>query len=271
MKKLLCLFTVVAWCSISFAKDLEGWPKFKSDLRPVLIFVFVATWAVTFIVGMIRRKKRTQAMAAMAQTIGFKFEGSEWCDPSRAERMTTALFEKGHGKRFRNIMTGIFAGFDTSLFDYSFTSGTGEGSKTQTQSVVVFSQDLPLPRFELRPEGLLDVIGNALTHKDIKFSSHPQFSGRYVLRGAEEEKVRELFTPELLTFLEGLPPDYLGPAPEAKWQIEGDRGALVLYRRDLTVAPEEVRPFLEGASSIAKTFFNCCGLKKPADQHSYRA
>jgi hypothetical protein len=203
----------------------------------------------------IQARKRTQSLQAAAQDMGFIFEGEDWSDRTQAPQLDAVLFGKGSRQRFVNIMTGAVGGFKTSLFDYSFTVGGGKSSNTLTQTVAAFSQELWLPLFEMRREVFFDRIGDAFVHKDINFDSHPEFSERYLLRGAEQDKIRELFTPALLTFLQGL-------SPEDKWHIEGVGATLILYRSDVTVGAGEIRPFLD-ETSLARTFFGSCGLKKP--------
>ena len=114
-----------------------------------------------------------------------------------------------------------------------------------------------MPVFELRPEGILDRVADVFTHKDIDFDSNPGFSHRFLLRGLEIERVRELFAPPLLTFFEGLPTD-------EKWHVEGDGYTLILYRSNVIASAEEIQPILERTSRMAKTFFGCCGRTKSA-------
>ncbi len=210
---------------------------------------------ISIIVRQIFAKKRTQALQTTAQEMGFTFEGAEWNDPSHAPRLNMPLFDRGSGRQFRNIMTGTAAGLKVSLFDYSFTTGGGKNSHTWTQTVAAFTQELSLPDFALRPEGFFDRIGEVFLHSDIDFDSHPDFSHRCLLRGPDEQKIRQLFSPALLSFCEALPPDY-------KWHIEGGGPSLVVYRSDATVNPTQVRTFLDETSSIASNFFSSCGLKR---------
>ena len=206
---------------------------------------------VLWIIASRQAKKRTQALEAVAAEIGFRFDGN---DQSSAIQVRTALFNKGSGRKFRNIMNGVSSGLKASLFDYSYTISSDKSSSTYRQTVAAFVQDLGLPLFEVRPEGLMDRVGEMFVHQDINFDSHPRFSRRYALRGKEEGKIRELFTPALLSLLEGLP-------AEKKWHIEGSDLTLLLYMQGKTVKPEEVRPFLEETSSLAQTFFASCGAK----------
>lgn len=227
--------------------------KFNSYLIVATVVVFI----IFIVLRQIQAKRRTQALISLAPAIGFTFEGDGWSDPSRAQRLQMPLFDRGHSRKFRNVMAGQFGGFDTSLFDYWYTTGGGKSSNTWTQTVVALTQDLWLPVFELRPEGVLDRVADAFTHKDIDFESNPGFSHRYLLRGPEGDKVRELFAPPLLTFLEGLP-------TEEKWHMEGDGHTLILYRSNVIVSAEEIQPLLDRTTAMARTFFSSCGQTKSA-------
>jgi hypothetical protein len=221
-------------------------------VSPYWVFALFIVIAITlWILSSVQAKKRTQALEAVAAEIGLNFAGN---DQSRAIQVRTALFNKGSSRKFRNIMNGASAGFQASLFDYSYTISTGRSSSTYTQTVAAFVQNISLPLFELRPENFMHKVSEVFVHRDINFDSHPEFSRRFVLRGKEEDKIRELFTPALLTFLEAL-------APEKKWHIEGSEFTLLLYRAGNTVKSDEIRTFLDESSLIAQTFFTSCGLR----------
>ena len=198
--------------------------------------------------GFVQARKRTAALQVAAPEIGFTFEGDR-TSAALAQQLVTALFKRGSAGEPKNVMTGIVAGFLTSLFDYSYTISTGKSSSTITQTVAAYSQDRPLPFFEMRPENFLDRIGDAFVHKDIDFESHPDFSHRYLLRGPDQDEIRNLFSPSLLTFLGGLP-------AEDKWHIESAGVTLILYRAGVEVGAEALRSFLEETSSVAKAFLS---------------
>ena len=215
--------------------------------------VIVAIWALVKTLG----RKRTQALADAAVRIGFVFGGEEWPDKRRAPVLETALFGKGHGREVKNILAGSAAGFRASLFDYTFIQGTGRNSQRYTQTVAAFSKDgASLPYFELRPANLLSRAWDAVAHKDIRFDANPEFAQRYVLRGALPEKVRELFTPGLISFVEGLD-------TRENWHIEGVDDTLVIYRMSKKVAPEKLRDFLDQTSAIASGFFSFAATAAP--------
>ena len=217
----------------------------------VTIVVVVAV----VVVGKILAQKRTAALQAAAQAIGFSFVGDVWSQEPEAPRLGTSLFERGSRPRFANIMAGMTSGLQTRVFDYSYTVGSGKSSSTHTQTVAAYSQGLRLPRFELRPEGFLDRVTEAFVHLDIDFDSNPEFSRRYFLRGTDEDGIRKLFSPALITFLEQLSTD-------EKWHVEGNLATLVIYRANATVKADELRAFVDKTSAMAAEFFRSPGMMK---------
>jgi hypothetical protein len=153
-------------------------------------------------------------------------------------------------------MTGSSSGLRVSLFDYSFVVGSGRNSHTYAQTVAIFSKSgTVLPEFEMRPEGIMQKIGEIFVHKNITFDSRPEFSRRYQLRSPETDKTRELFTPALLSFLEGLD-------PKKKWRLEAFAETLIVYRMSKRAKPEEFRAFLEETGSLANSFLSLSSLTK---------
>jgi hypothetical protein len=205
--------------------------------------------ALVFIFTRKQTRKRALEMQAAAQQIGLTFFGD---DQTHAISIRTALFGRGGARRFRNIMNGSYAGFEASLFDYSYTISTGKSSSTVTQTVVAFIQKLPVPVFDLHHEGFFDRVGDVFLRNDIDFESNPEFSRRYHLSGDEKDRIRELFASGLLTYLEALP-------AESKWHIEGCGFTLLLYRSGSKVDAEQIRPFLDETSSIMRSFVASCG------------
>lgn len=212
----------------------------------LLIIVIVA-------VGRIQAKKRTAALALVAQELGFDFRGTVQRDAVLTPHIGTALFERGRSRKFRNLMTGSYAGFRTSTFDYTFTIRIGRRSITYIQTVIAFSKESAfLPKFDMQPEGVLQKIGDVFVRKDINFDSHPEFSRSYQLRSPEVDKTRRLFSPPLLSFIEGLD-------RKRKWRLEGLGNTLIVYRLGMRAKPDNYRTHLEQTSSIASSFFSLAG------------
>ena len=230
------------------------------NLPPAFIGMFVAFIALGIgfsVLASAQAKKRAQALQNFAQENGLEFSAGGLTPPIGAQ---TALFSRGDSGKFLNIMTGKWGSLNITAFDYKYTISSGKNSSTFVQTVAAFTPQSPLPWFELRPEGFLDRVGEVFVHRDINFDSNPQFSRRYMLRGKDkdEDAVRTLFAPALLSYLE------MRPAGD-QIHIEGEGTTLLLYRANVKVAVEKLRSFLDETGEIASTFFSSCG--KPMSQN----
>ena len=134
---------------------------------------------------------------------------------------------------------------EVGIFEYQYTIGSGRHRRTVRQSVIYFrSPELNLPQFALRPENLFHNIGGVFGYQDIDFDSHPQFSKKYLLRGNDEQKVRELFATEVLGFFEG----------QDGISTKGGGDQLIFYRLGKRIKPEDVRPFIEEGLEVFRLF-----------------
>jgi hypothetical protein len=194
-------------------------------------------------------RKRTDALQAEALQLGFKFDGDDWWDSSHAPQFGTALFERGNGPGFTNIMTGTREGLKVSIFDYSFLENAGRYAPTYRQTVAAFSKpEVYFIDFELRPSETVDKIKNALLHKNINFETDPEFSRRFTLLSSLKDEIRSLFTPSLRAFLESLD-------PAEKWHVEASGDFFVVYQFKKRTPPENLQAFLDQTTSIATKFF----------------
>lgn len=75
---------------------------------------------------------------------------------------------------------------------------------------------LSMPEFELRPKGAVQKLIDPFVHKTIKVDTHPQFSQRYELLSPDKAKIRQMFAPALVSFLESLDQDW-----NWRWRLEG--------------------------------------------------
>jgi hypothetical protein len=213
-----------------------------------LIFFFALAISIV-IWGILGSRKRTQELTALAPQLGFTFLGKAWHGPVLDPQNKTSLLQRTRG-RFTNVMVGVTGGLEAIVFDYTYQAGRS----SMAQTLVCYPQKVPLPPFALKPEGLLDRIGDAFVHSDIDFASHPVFSSRYTLKSPDETGTRRLFTPSLLTDLEQLP-------GERKWIVESNATNLFVYRFGRIVRPSDLAGFLEETSAVARKIFSSDGMK----------
>jgi len=206
-------------------------------------FGIVAVAAIVFL-AIRGEQERTREMAYLAQRLGLEFFAKNWNGPRLPQQFKTTLLQRTRGA-YRNAMTGTFGGLAVFLFDYIH----GQGKQRRTHTMACFTQNVELAPFTLRPEGVLDRIGDRFVHSDIDFESYPEFSERYVLESPEESATRKLFSPGLLSYFQQIP-------REKKWHVESAGINLILYRPGLPVKVAQLELFLNEASSIARAVFD---------------
>ena len=208
----------------------------------IFLFLFVIALVVG-ISGLYSQKKskaRTAAFEQQAAHMGLQFdpEGLE----VRDRLIGLNLMTVGHGQRVRNLISGDAGDVRISIFDYQYTTSDGKNSRTTIQTVVALeSAGINAPVFSMRQQNaFLDKIGKFFGGQDIDFESHPTFSQMFVLKGPEEQMVRDFFTPELLTFFE----------TKVGHSVEGADGQIVLYKNGERTRPENVKDLLASAYEV---------------------
>lgn len=208
----------------------------------ILIAVaIVAVIAGIFVAVARAEKARTDRLQDVGATLGFSFEREGNLERLKAVA-DVPLFNRGHSKRVRNVLTGRSGEVDVAAFDYRYTVGHGKQAHTSNQTVALFQgASRTLPDFQMAPENFFfDKLNKVFGHQDIDFDSSPEFSSRYMLRGPDETAIRSAFTADAQSFF----------AAHQGWTMEAQAGAVAIYRAGERVKPEEVPMFLEQARAI---------------------
>jgi hypothetical protein len=210
-------------------------------------FVFGGVAVLVGIIWFINNRmeqRRVEALRQTAEEMGFSFEARPG-DSFANQFPGFQLFSQGHNRVAKNLLQGKALGLEVDIFDYSYVTGSGKNRHTWQQTVLAFEIDgAALPMFSLRPETVFDKIGQWFGYQDIDFESHPKFSRSYVLRGQDEQAVRELFGDRVL--------DYFEESPACCTEGGGNR--LVYYRARTRVAPAKVRKFMEEGFRVLALF-----------------
>ena len=212
-------------------------------MQPAFFVLIVA--ANIAVIGLIiwavraAEKKRTEAFCVSASELGLEFS-AEKNDALLEKMQIFTLFNKGHSRKMKNVMTALTDVAQMSIFDYQFTTGGGQSSHTHAHTVVAMESDsLLLASFAMHPERFFHKIGAKLGMQDIDFDSHPDFSSSFLLGGDDEEAIRELFDSTLLDFFT----TRTGISVEAKTGI-------FIYRRAKRVKPQEVHALMDEAFQV---------------------
>jgi hypothetical protein len=210
----------------------------------VLIPVFVGLIVVIAVVVRRAEQKRREALREVAGQLGMDFEpeADTLLSPDLAG---FHLFKQGHGRRVRNLLRSRKGRDEVWLFDYRYVIGSGKNRSTHNQSVAAFPLGAgSLPEFELRPENVLHKIGAAFGYQDIDFRDEPGFSARYLVRGREEDAVRELFDSRTIEAVQ----------TARNICVEGGGSWLLIYRARRRVEPANAADFLEEARALRAAF-----------------
>lgn len=185
-------------------------------------------------------RKRTQDLSAVACQLSFQFvpQGHDKFHQSLEEFHLATL---GVRQRLSNLMHGKIEQTDVAIFDYEYVIPAGKHSRTASQTVIWLQRrGTKRTEFALRPESFWNAIGNWIGHGDINFDSHPTFSREYLLRGDDENAVRELFTDDVLTFYE----------QHSGLSTEGAGNKLLVYRAEVLLAPDDITSLLTEALQL---------------------
>jgi hypothetical protein len=225
----------------------------EGTLITILVFVAIGLLLVGFIALAFRlEQKRREGLARVAEALGFEFlpEGDA---ALLADLQRFNLLAQGHGKRLDNLLRGVANGLEVCVFDYHYTLRAGKQQQTVSQTVVCFRlARAGLPSFSLRPGNCFHKLGQWFGYQDINFESHPNFSGKYLLRGADEAAIREVFTDDVLGWYE---------AAGSNLCTEGNGDLLLFHRQGGLIDPKDVRGLLEDG-------FVVLGLFQPAPDAS---
>lgn len=209
-----------------------------------LISVIAAFVGVVWYLAKWFEEQRSQEYAAVARKLGLAFSASG--DAELLESLGNfSLFQLGHGRKLRNLIRGQTQNVHVALFDYTYTTGGGNSSSTHRQTVVRFDSPwLDLPRFEVRPVHVGYRLAKLLGYRDIVISEFSRFSKKYLLRGDDEDAIRNAFTDDVVLHLEALDGLY----------ILGERSRLVVYRAGKRLRGYELKGFLEEAFGVYAQF-----------------
>ena len=182
-------------------------------------------------------KQHSDAMQVIARSLNLKFnpDGNEKLHQS-LQRFHLATL--GHYSSMTNLLYGQRDGTDIAIFEYEYP----RGKNNIIRQTVIWMQrpGTRLTEFSLRPESVWNQLGGWSGHGDINFDSRPNFSRDYLLRGDDEEAIRELFTDDVLSFYERHP----------ELTTEGEGNKLLFYREGVVVQPENLQSFLKEALNV---------------------
>ena len=205
----------------------------------IFIAVFVLAGGMMYW-SYVANKKRIEGFEQEAEAMGLNFT-QQPADSFMAHYGHFKLFNRGRRRGVSNLIEGDSGDVTLRIFDYKFTTGSGKQTRHLVQTIASLkSSQLNIPSLTIHPEGFLSRVGSKMGFQDIDFDSHPTFSKMFVLKGDNEEAIRNFLTPAALEYFEA----HQGISLEAS----GD--TLFFYNPNRRIKPEEIKDLLARAYEV---------------------
>ena len=205
----------------------------------IFVAVFVLAGGMMYW-SYVANKKRIEGFEQEAEAMGLNFT-QQPADSFMAHYGHFKLFNRGRRRGVSNLIEGDSGDVTLRIFDYKFTTGSGKQTRHHVQTIASLkSSQLNIPSLTIHPEGFFSRVGSKMGFQDIDFDSHPTFSKMFVLKGDNEEAIRNFLTPAALEYFEA----HQGISLEAS----GD--TLFFYNPNRRIKPEEIKDLLARAYEV---------------------
>jgi hypothetical protein len=138
----------------------------------LFVVVFVVVLAGVWFAASKHQQKQLAAARALAASHGFEFDPSKKQPPP----LGFNLFELGHTKQVS--YHSWRPGSPDSMFQYDYTTGTGDDKRTHRRSCALVEVPFAAPHLTIGPEGFWSSIGRMVGVRDVEVES-PTFNDRY--------------------------------------------------------------------------------------------
>jgi MFS superfamily sulfate permease-like transporter len=112
---------------------------------------------------------------------------------------------------------------------------------TKLQTVLLSFGQNKIPKFTLELEGFIDKLRAYAGFNDINFDEYPVFSNKFLLKGPDENAVRNFFSEDLIELLESNP----------IYHIESNGSAIIIYRFDGNTGLSYIDEMIQFSKNIA--------------------
>ncbi|MBT7851512.1 MAG: SulP family inorganic anion transporter [Flavobacteriaceae bacterium] len=121
------------------------------------------------------------------------------------------------------------------LFDITFSEGEFIAKEVVRSTMLYIKTPPNVPVFTLDREGLLEKLYSLAGYKDIDIKNHTDFSKRFYLRGEDPQKIRALFSDQLVRFFES----------NSYYHVESSRDGLLIFSKERIASIKEIKALLD--------------------------
>lgn len=146
-----------------------------------------------------------------------------------------------------NVISGKYnnTGISWELSDITFDEGALMAKEVYHTTIQVIQMSRDIPEFTLEAEGLFEKIFDRVKYgnRDIDFQSFGKFSSQFLLRGDDEDAIRQFFLRDhVIQFLE----------EEDIYHIESDGKALLIFKSLRFASVNEIEKMLQFSDVLLK-------------------
>jgi hypothetical protein len=200
----------------------------NADMRILLIVAVIALVIGLIILGAVSAAKRRKALLAWCQANGLQFNQARSSEPGTRFPLVDVM-QAGHSRYGANWCTGQWQGRPLCYFDYHYTTGSGKNETSYSLSILTIESPTPLKPLTIRPEGLLDKVGEFFGAQEIHFES-AEFNRRFHVKCEDRKWAYDALPPQTLELLLSSP---------RKLHVQFDHQAVAIWDGSIW-QPEEI-------------------------------
>lgn len=173
-------------------------------MEVLLVIGFIGVVVTFAILGAIAARKRREALAALAASLGLRFEPEK--DRGIDERYGfLSRLNSGSNRYAANKLSGRHRDHDVQAFDYHYeTHSTDSKGHRQTHhhhfSYFILRLPRRFPEVTITREGFLSKLAQAVGYDDIDFES-AEFSRRFCVRSRDKKFAYDICHPRMMEYL----------------------------------------------------------------------
>jgi hypothetical protein len=170
----------------------------------VLVLLLLIAFGVVAYLGYLAKKKREEALRALARRFGGHFYVNDPYGLSNRYQTHFPTLCQGSRRYAYNVIEAVLDGRPMHIFDHHHETYSTDSKGNRTthhhhRTFVCLRHDVDLGRMEVRPENFLDKVGAVFGFDDIDFESE-EFSRKYHVQAEDRKLAYDVFHPKMIEF-----------------------------------------------------------------------
>ncbi len=199
------------------------------------------------------REKLSAELRTAADSMGLSFS-KKGREITFHKHCDLDVFSYGDHIRIDNEIWGNWKDVNISVFEVRYIEDSNNGKSSSSRiAISIDITDKPTAQFQLKQEYDYHKIGQIFGYQDIDFPEFTDFSKNYLLRGDNENEIRQLFSPQVIKYFELF--RSVNFESFKHMGIESDGNVFVFHKPLRMCAPDELEKFLDEGVDIYRVLF----------------